>query len=258
MRVVPSATVPGVDPLQLVTLASPTFNRIGSAFYFVPETVAVGKEHGLDGFRFYFLGRGGVLGDVEWPIVSSAFGYFKPSLIEKMWTTAKQRYPVSAGTQAYLGCMQDFGRAHLSGVDGLEAFCEAAAAVNDAARIDPSGLTLWAGLAAQPMADDRPARAMQLIANLRELRGSAHLLAVVASQLPTPMAHRIHRPTDLAAFGWGGDDIPEPTEDDRRRLSAAVELTDQLLVPAFSVLDDKGADALLHGLAGAQAALDAG
>jgi hypothetical protein len=247
-----------VDPLELVTRTSPPFNSIGSAFYFAPETVAVGKEHGLDGFRFYFLGRGGVLGDVDWAIVSSAFGYFKPSLVEKMWTTAKQRYPVRDATQAYLGCLQDFGRAHLSGVDGLEAFCEAATAVNDAARIDPAGLTLWAGLAAQPMADDLPAQAMQLIATLRELRGSAHLVAVVASRVPSPVAHRIKRPTDLAAFGWGEDDIPEPTDEDRSRLAAAVELTDQLLVPSFAVLDDKGADALLHGLAGVQAALDAG
>jgi hypothetical protein len=247
-----------VDPLQLVTRASQPINRIGPAFYFVPETVAVGKEHGLDGFRFYFLGRGGVLGDVEWPIVSSAFGYFKPSLVEKMWTTAKQRYAVLDGAQAYLGCLQDFGRAHLSGVDGLEAFCEAAAAVNDAARVDPSGLTLWAGLDGQPMADDLPAKAMQLIATLRELRGSAHLVAIVASRLPTPVAHRIHRPADLAAFGWGEDDVSEPTDEERGRWAAALALTDQLLVPAFSVLDDKGAAALLHGLDGAQAALDAG
>jgi hypothetical protein len=255
MSGVASATVPGVDTLQLVTRASQPINRIGPAFYFVPETVAVGKEHGLDGFRFYFLGRGGVLGDVEWPIVSSAFGYFKPSLVEKMWTTAKQRYPVADGARDYLGCLQDFGRAHLSAVDGLEAFCEAAAAVNDAARADPSGLPLWAGLASQPLAEDLPAKAMQLIATLRELRGSAHLVAVVASELPTPVAHRIHRPKDLAAFGWSEEDIRVPTDEDRSLLDAANDLTNRLMAPAYSVLDEDGAAALLHGLDGAVAAL---
>lgn len=235
----------------------PAINRIGPAFYFTPETVAVGKEHGLDGFRFYFLGRGGVLGDVEWPIVSSAFGYFKPALVERMWTTAKERFPVADGARAYLGCLHDFGRAHFAALDGLDAFCEAATAVNDAVRVDPAGLTLWAGLAAQPLPEDLPARAMQLIATLREFRGSAHLVAVVASQLPTPVAHRIHRPDDLKAFGWGDDEIPVPTDEDRRRLAAANDLTDALVSPAFSVLDDDGAAALLAGLDAAGAALAA-
>ena len=40
---------------------------IGSAFYFHPDTLAMAKGHGLDGFRMYFLGRGGVLGDVVTP-----------------------------------------------------------------------------------------------------------------------------------------------------------------------------------------------
>jgi hypothetical protein len=245
-----------VNPQDFVTSATSPINRIGAAFYFTPETVGVGKGHGLDGFRFYFLGRGGVLGDVDWSVVSSAFGYFKPSLVEKMWTTAKQRWDVTEATQAYLGCCQDFGRARFGAVDGLAAFCEAAEAVNDAARVDPSGLPLWAGLAAQPLPDDLPARAMQLIATLRELRGSAHLVAVVASQLPTPVAHRIDRPKDLAAFGWGEDEIPMPTDEDLGRMNAANELTDQLVLPAFSVLDDAGAAALLHGLDGIVATLD--
>jgi hypothetical protein len=246
-----------VNPQDLVTSTFPAINRIGPAFYFTPETVGVGKEHGLDGFRFYFLGRGGVLGDVEWPIVSSAFGYFKPSLVEKMWSTAKQRYPVADGARDYLGCLQDFGRAHFGAVDGLDAFCEAAAAVNDAARVDPSGLPLWAGLAAQALPDDAPARAMQLIATLRELRGSAHLVAVVASGLPTSVAHRIHRPKDMAAFGWSEDDVRVPTDEDRSLLEGANDLTNRLMVPAYSVLDDDGGAALLHGLEGAVAALPA-
>ena len=39
--------------------------QIGQAYYFHPDTLARGKELGLDGFRWYMLGRGGVLGDVE-------------------------------------------------------------------------------------------------------------------------------------------------------------------------------------------------
>ena len=106
------------------------------------------------------------------------------------------------------------------------------------------------GWAAEPLADDLPARAFQLIATLRELRGSAHLLAVVASGMTTPTAHRIRRPDDVKTFGWDPDDIPDPTEEDLGRLRQAEELTDRLLVPAYSVLDDAGAAALIHGLEG--------
>ena len=61
---------------------------IGSSFYFQPETVASARELGLDGFRFYFLGRGGVLGDVDADVVHSAFGYFHPSVVARMWDSA--------------------------------------------------------------------------------------------------------------------------------------------------------------------------
>jgi hypothetical protein len=249
-----SSTVRDVNN-DLVARACPPIHHLGPAFYFTPETVAAGKGLGLGGFRFYFLGRGGVLGDVEWPVVLSAFGYFKPSLVDKLWTTSRAVMAPRPAGRAFLACCQDFGRAHFMGVDGLGVFCEAAEAVNDAARLDPSGLTLWAGLAAEPLAPDLPARAMQLVTTLRELRGSAHLLAVVASGLTTAMAHRISRPDDVATFGWSEGEIPAPTAEDHRRMLAAEELTDALVAPAFAVLDDAGAMALLHGLDGLQAAL---
>ena len=54
-----------MTPTELVQAACPKIGSLGGAFYFDKETLAKGKELGLDGFRFYFLGRGGVLGDVE-------------------------------------------------------------------------------------------------------------------------------------------------------------------------------------------------
>jgi len=244
-----------VNASELVVRVSPSFGRLGSAFYFTPETVAVGKSVGLDGFRFYFLGRGGVLGDVEWPVVLSAFGYFKPALVERIWTTARERHPARDAARLHLESCRDHGRAHLGGVDGLAEFCEAAEAVKAAAMVDPAGLALFAGVGAEPLPADLPGRAMQLVTTLRELRGSAHLVAVVASGLPTPVAHRIRRPADLKAFGWEADEIPEPTDEDRTRLADADALTDHLVIPAFSVLDDAGAVALVHGLEGIEAAL---
>jgi helix-turn-helix protein len=237
-----------MTPEELVTSVSPLFAALGPAFYFTPETLARGKQLGLDGFRFYFLGRGGVLGDVEWPVVMSAFGYFKPSMLERMWTTAKERYPVADATRLYLECCRDHGRAHFGDIVGLGEFCEAAEAVVAAALVDPAALTLFAGWGAQPRPDDLPGRAMQLVTTMRELRGSAHLVAVTASGLPTPVAHRIRRPESLEGFGWGPDDIPVPTDEDRARLVDADALTDRLVIPAFSVLYDADAAALVAGI----------
>jgi hypothetical protein len=46
-----------MTPEQLVETACPLVGSVGAAFYFVPETLAVGKELGLGGFQWYALGR---------------------------------------------------------------------------------------------------------------------------------------------------------------------------------------------------------
>lgn len=238
--------MPGVDTLELIRTVSPKLNLLGAAFYFDQATLARGKELGLDGFRFYFLGRGGVLGDVEPAVVTSAFGYFHPSLVEKMWTSGKELVAPRDAGRAYAECAQAFGRARFAGIDGLDAFCAAAEAVVRATH--PAGLALFAGWAAEPLADDPPARAAQLATVLREQRGSVHLVAVLANGLTAELAHYLRRPGDYAMFGYDGDRCPEVTDDDRARLAAADELTDQLLVPPFSVLDDAAARAFVDGV----------
>lgn len=230
-----------------------TINEIGSAHYFVAPTVERGKELGLDGFRFYFLGRGGVLGDVEAPVVASAFGYFEPSLVETMWDSARAILPPRDAARAYLACAADLARATFSGVEGLGAFSAAAERIITTA--DRSGLALFAGIAAEPLPDDEPARAYQLAQVLRELRGSLHLLAVVAAGPSPRMAHLLRRPEMDRAFGWA--DAAEPTDADRSLLASADELTDRLCARAGSTLDDGEVAALAAGAEGMKAALAA-
>ena len=87
-----------MTPSELLQTACPALGDVGAAFYCVPETLGVGKELGLDGMRWYMIGRGGVLGDVESPVIASAFGYFKPSMVAKLWDTAKEKIaPRAAG-----------------------------------------------------------------------------------------------------------------------------------------------------------------
>jgi hypothetical protein len=163
-----------------------------------------------------------------------------------MWNSARAIYPPRDAATVYMACCADLGRARFNEIPDLAGFCDAAGAVNDAA--DPVGLALYAGIKTQPLADDLPARAMQLISVLRELRGSAHLLAVRASGLDAKTAHYLHRPDDMAMFGWSEQDVPHVTDSERSKLQAAEHLTDDLVLPAYAVLDEGGQEALLAGL----------
>jgi hypothetical protein len=238
---------------ELLARVCPPIRDNGWAYYFVPETEAKGKELGLDLFQFYVLGRGGVLGDVEPEVVVSAFGYFSPTLLAPMWESAKTIVAPREAARAHFECCAELGRSRLDGVEGLEAYCAAAGAVNDAA--DSVGLPLYAGFHAEPLVDDVPGRAMQLTAVLRELRGSAHLLAVRASGLDARTAHFITRPNDGAMFGWSEDEAPTVGPEQRRAMEVADALTDTIVGPAYAVLDDAGSEALARGIDGIAAAL---
>ena len=238
---------------ELIATACPTLGALGSTFYFARPTLGVGKELGLDGMRWYILGRAGVLGDADSAVVRSAFGWWNGPLIAKMWDSAREiMAPRAAGTR-YHECAAEFGRDKFAAVAGLDAFNEAAAAVVAAA--DPAGLALFAGIAAEPLADDAPGRAMQLAAVLREFRGSAHIVAVVASGLSPEKAHFIRRPDMYKSFGYDEATPPAVTDDDRAQLDVAERITDAIVRPAYSVLDAAGSAALIAGANAMQAAL---
>lgn len=233
-----------MTPLEIVQQTSPAINQAGGFFYFHPDTLAKGKELGLDGFRFYFLGRGGVLGDVEPDVVVSAFGYFAPALVETMWSSAKQKMNPRDAARAHLACADHIGTVKLTGLDVLDGFNDAAETIVDS--VDRSGLTLFAGVAAEPLPNDPAARAYRNVCNLRELRGSQHLLAIVATGLSPSVAHAIRRPSDIASFGW--DPAPDTSDEHQAMLAAADELTDRLQCIAVAGLSDAQADAFVTGV----------
>src|SRR5690606_22466174 len=124
--------MPLMDPREVMQATAGKIGDIGSAFYFAPETLRRGQEAGLDGFRFYFLGRGGVLGVVEPSVIRAAFGYFEPGLVAKMWTSATKVMAPRDAARLYIACAHDFGRAKFATLDGLPAFVDAATVVIDA------------------------------------------------------------------------------------------------------------------------------
>lgn len=232
-----------MTPLEIVQQTSPLLNEAGNRFYFHPDTLAKGKELGLDGFRFYFLGRGGVLGDVEPAVVVAAFGYFSPAVVEAMWSSAKQIVEPREAARAYLACADRLGIEKLDGLDVVDSFNDAAEAI--VASVDRSALSLFAGVAAEPLPEHPAARAYRNVCILRELRGSVHLLAVVATGISPSVAHAIRRPDDVASFGW---EAPDVSDDDRARLAVADELTDRLLVPSIEALTESQRTAFVTGV----------
>ena len=224
---------------------------IGAAHFFAPETLQRGKEVGLDGFRFYFLGRGGVLGDVEAGVIRAAFGYFEPGLVEKIWESAKTILPPRDAARLYISCAHDLGRAKFAGTPGLDGFVDAAATVISA--VEGTSLPLFEAVRCEPVPDDAPAAAMHLAMVLRELRGSVHLLANTACGLESRHAHGIKRPTEFKLFGYETEIVV--TDDDRAKWLRAEQLTDEILAPAYDHLSTEQAHALIAGVDAMHAAL---
>lgn len=234
----------------LAAIAGPT-GDIGAAFYFHPATVAAGRELGLGGFVFYILGRGGALGDVPPAVVSSAFGYFNPDTIAATWNKYREVVSPPVAAQAFWDECGKRGNELFAGIDGLDAYIEAADIVIDHA--DLAGLPLFAGTAQLVCSDDVPGRAMQKAAVLRELRGGVHLVAVLASGLSDAQAHAIKRPGDVAVFGW--EEAPEVPIDGDILMDNAEELTNAMLERAFFALTEQQCDALVAGTTAMHAAI---
>lgn len=239
-----------MQPIEIMR-ATDAIGTIGAAFYFHPDTLARGKEHGLSGMRFYAVGRGGVLGDVDASVIGSAFGYFHPDLLAKWWDQGCERMSPRDAARLYHECAHGLGRSKLTDVEGLDDFVAAVTAIIDS--VEGASLPLFAGVRAEPVPDDAPAAALHQAMVLRELRGSVHLLCIVAEGLDTSVAHAIKRPDDVAMFGY--EEPPVVTDADREAWARAESATDRLLTPAYAALTDDQTEALVAGTAAIAAAL---
>jgi hypothetical protein len=241
-----------MDPREVMQATAGKIGDIGSAYFFAPETLQRGKDAGLDGFRFYFLGRGGVLGDVEAGVIRAAFGYFEPGLVEKIWSSAKAIMAPRDAARLYISCAHDLGRRTFATVDGLDGFVDAATTVINA--VEGTSLPLFEAVRCEPVPEDAPAAAMHQAMVLRELRGSVHLLANTACGLESRHAHGIKRPTEFKLFGYESEIVV--TDDDRAKWLRAEQLTDEILVPAYDRLSPDQAQAFTAGTDAMHAALN--
>lgn len=211
-----------MTPEDFVAAVSDPFQNLGAMHYFGPKAKAAAEGLGIDGFRFYFAGRGGVLGAVSPEVLSAAFGYFNPETINKIWPSCIERCDVTAAAQAQLGVAYDIGDEFLGGIDGL---AEAAASLGTLmTSIDLAALPLFAGFVAQPVPAPPTHAFMHQTIMFRELRGSVHLAAVAAAGCRSRAAHQIRRPNDLEMFGY--DDAIEISDTERAAYEMVEERTD--------------------------------
>jgi hypothetical protein len=120
------------------------------------------------------------------------------------WEQGQPVHGARKGAELYAEQIHQWARDHLKDAPNLERLAELGQKVIEAT--PNNGLPLFAGWKAMPLPADAPARAMQILITLRELRGSVHLAAVTAAGLTPVECHLLNKgPEYCAFFGW-----PEP------------------------------------------------
>lgn len=216
---------------ETVQSADKILHDVGSVWMLHPETAARGVAHGYPKhLAFYFTGRGGVLGDVDADVVTAAMGWWHPGLVRLMWDRGLAVATAEESAQRYFQACADWAGEHLTGFTQADRFAELAGRVVTGA--EGSGLPLFAGWRAAPLADGGPARALQLVHVLREWRGAVHLVATTAAGL-SPLAAILTNEGEQQArfFGWR-DELPDCTHL-KDRHTEAEDTTNRLIADTY-------------------------
>jgi hypothetical protein len=237
------------------------FEPIHAVAYFAPEArdafAAIGLSRYWDG---YFAGRAAPLGAIGAAPVTAIFSGFAPSIVSRalpaVWSTAT---PDAALTARSLGAASSLrGLLPDAGV-----VATAADALTDiAARADVVGRPLAAANRALPIESDPYRRLWQATATLREHRGDAHVIALVAGDIAGLSTIVLRSGLDLDATamqrsrGWSDveweaarqnlaergliSDDGRTTAAGSAALASAEHLTNALAVGPWAHLDDAG------------------
>lgn len=135
-----------------------------------------------DPSAFYFLGRGGVLGDgVDASVVTAAMGWFEPGFVRSQWTEGAEVASPRRTARHYAQACAEWGEKHLADIDHIARLVSLAERVADSA--EGSGLPLFSGWRAEPRPELLSSRLIHLFFVLREWRGGLHLNATTAMGL---------------------------------------------------------------------------
>lgn len=199
-----------------------------------------GGDLGFDGVEFYVAGRGGVLGPCDADVVASAFVWFNPGYVRKMWERGTEAMTPESAAAEFAGCCHRWAENHVG--DGVDAarLAELAGRIVDEA--SPSGAPLFAGWRRLDVPQSPKAKALHHINALRELRGGLHGGAMLGTGLQPQEALGIGAPAMAPIFGW--EQLP-PVEGLQAQWQQGEDATDRALAVHYRVLSSDELDELV-------------
>ena len=236
----------------IVIRAKAPIGDLGGAWMSSAEEEAASAAAGLEGWQLYFLGRHGVLGDVDPDVVLAAACVFPADHLRREWMAARAVLTPSDALDRYVEVCHLWSERHLAGFDGAARLADLGQQLIDSA--DVVGLPLFAGWRAvpPPAGEDEVAAARRcghVCHVLREHRGACHGAALAALQLD-PLTAILANPdgddpeANATDYGWRRP-FPVPTDADRALRAEVETLTDDLVARAYGELTASELDELV-------------
>lgn len=204
-------------------------------------------QYGVDlgfatGRQFWVVGRAGVLGSCPWQVAAGGLAFHAPEHVEQAWHAVPAGLTHLEVAGHYLGLINAWGERELTPNfehAKLEVIDSLGRRIIDAA---PDALgSVFAGWRAMPRPSDVGARVALTTHILREMRGAAHIDAIIAcgispldAILASTNAPPRTGPEYAARMGFTGP-FRDPEEVRAQRFEAE-EVTARILVPYFSAL----------------------
>ena len=237
-----------------INLAGPV-GELGARFYFDAATRSRAKELGLRSIEYYGLGRAGVMGDVEPAAVAAAFTFFSSAAIERMYAAPRERFDPPEAAAHYLASADAYAERVYADLDeGLLAGV-ANAAFRVAAIVPEGRYPIFDGYRRAGRATSAAASAYRGVILLRELRGGAHIDAVLEAGLSPADAAYLEDPAIFSLHGYADEDRSD-LGDGLERRSLAEDATSRAMAGFFAVLDEAERARLVEGVAAMAACRD--
>jgi hypothetical protein len=226
-------------------------NALGSKLLFHPATLAHAAGKGFDNaVLLYAGGRAGAMGDVAWPAVASAFGFFNPDVVAAMWPQVEALARPSDVGRLYAESLAAGARELFADDEAAAVVARVGWALADA--VHPMGYALFSGWRALRVADDDRGAAGLALMTLRELRGDVHIQCVAAAGLHPLEAEMVTRGADGARLHGWPEPFPDPAAFTEAVAAAEAETTRRMVgyyarLPEDDVAAFAGAVAALAG-----------
>jgi hypothetical protein len=227
-----------MQTVELADVVADPIQVLGMSFYFDPLTGEKGKEHGLNIYEYYGLGRGGTLGDVDLDVIVGAFTFFHPRTLDRMWNGGKAKADPVTVAADYVQAAYEFADRTFGAIDIAVLRDFAAAAHKVAASVESGHHQLVDGYK-QYEVPTNPVHAAYLGCILmRELRGCVHIDAVNEAGLSAVEACYLQAPLIFTLHGYVDDETPDVTPESAAKKVRAEERTSEMMAECFAVLSD--------------------